>query len=72
VIDGVMDTLRGKINEKPTGYLKNSYQNLISYFSTTVFKKDIPKFLNETSVRDKRRGTDCRAVFPKLFEELDA
>lgn len=72
VIDNVMNTLRRKINEKPSGYLKNSYENLISYFSTNVFKKDISKFLTETSIRDKRRGTDCRAVFPKLFEELDA
>ena len=72
IVDSVLKTLRERINLGPAGYLKNSYDNLLKYFSSTPWRKDINNFIAETEARDKRRGTDCRKVFPKLFEELDA
>ena len=68
----VLKKINERLSKKPMGYLKNSYENLHKYFSTTPWKKDITKFITETDIRDKRRGTDCRSVFPKLFKELDA
>ncbi len=70
VVD-VLNTLRERMDTKPIGYLKNSYDNLLQYFTQTKWDKDISKFIRETDTRDKRRGTDCRQVFPKLFEELN-
>jgi radical SAM protein with 4Fe4S-binding SPASM domain len=72
MIDGVCKTLRERLDKKPQGYLKNSYENLLHYFKNTAWQKDIEKFVSETQTRDRRRGTNCRSVFPKLFEELDA
>lgn len=70
MLDRVLQTLRNRIADKPTGYLKNSYENLLSYYTDTPWQKDIKDFLKETETRDQRRGTDCRKIFPKLFQEL--
>jgi len=72
VIDRLFKTLRHRINEKPQGYLKNSYENLLKHFSSTPWTRDIEDFITKTHARDQRRGTDCRKIFPRLFEELDA
>ena len=72
MVDSVCKTLEEHLAHKPQGYLKNSYENLLQYFTSTTWHKDISKFYNNTEVRDNRRGTDCRSVFPKLFKELDA
>jgi MoaA/NifB/PqqE/SkfB family radical SAM enzyme len=72
IVSNVLEKINERLSKKPMGYLKNSYENLHKYFSTTPWKKDITKFITETDIRDKRRGTDCRSVFPKLFKELDA
>jgi len=72
MLDRVLHTLRDRIADKPTGYLKNSYENLLAYYTDTQWKKDIQNFLKETEIRDQRRGTDCRKTFPKLFQDLNA
>ena len=72
MVEEVCGMLGKQLDAKPQGYLKNSYENLLQYFTTTPWPKDIFRFYTETQIRDKRRGTDCRSVFTKLFEELDA
>ena len=72
MLDKVVERINKRLDDKPNGYLKNSYENLLAYYSNTPWKKNIQDFLVETEIRDKRRGTDCRTTFPKLFEELDA
>ena len=72
MLDKVVERINKRLDDKPSGYLKNSYENLLAYYSNTPWKKNIQDFLVETEIRDKRRGTDCRTTFPKLFEELDA
>jgi len=71
IVDQVKDTLVQRLREKPMGYLKNSYQNLLSYYSSTPWQKDIELFLQKTKKQDERRNVSCREVFKKLFEELD-
>jgi hypothetical protein len=61
-----------RLDSGPIGYLKNSYENLLAYYQNTPWIKDINKFREETKIRDTRRDTDCKKVFHKLFEELDA
>ena len=63
--------LNTRLDTRPMGYLKNSYENLLTYYNNTIWQKDIKLFLSETKIRDQRRGTDCQTTFPKLFEELD-
>jgi hypothetical protein len=70
MLDRVLHTLRDRIADKPTGYLKNSYENLLAYYTDTQWQRDIQDFLKETDIRDRRRGTDCKKIFPKLFQEL--
>ena len=72
MLDKVKGTLKQKLQEKPTGYLKNSYQNLLTYYSSTPWQKDIDLFLQTTKTQDKRRNVSCRKVFGKLFMELNA
>ena len=70
ILNEVYKMIRDRLDLKPAGYLKNSYENLLAYYSATSWEKDIPKFISETEIRDKRRGVDCRKVFPQLFEDL--
>jgi radical SAM protein with 4Fe4S-binding SPASM domain len=72
MVGKVLRKIQNGLDLKPQGYLKNSYENLMEYYTTTAWDKNISKFLQETAIRDKRRGTDCRKVFPDLFGELDA
>jgi len=68
----VYDILKQRLDDKPSGYLKNSYENLLTYYQNTQWTKDTNKFLTETDIRDTRRGTNCKKVFPKLYGVLDA
>lgn len=54
------------------GYLKNSYENLLKYYRNTKWNRNIEEFQEQIKIMDQRRGNNCRKVFPKLFEELDA
>ena len=72
MLQRVYKIIRDRLDSGPIGYLKNSYENLLAYYQNTPWHKDINKFKEETEIRDRRRSTDCKKVFPKLFEELDA
>lgn len=72
MLDEVKKKLLKRLESKPKGYLKNSYENLLTYYNNTTWQKDIKFFLSQTEIRDRRRGTDCRGTFPELFKELDA
>lgn len=72
MLQRVYKIIRNRLDSGPIGYLKNSYENLLAYYQNTPWSKDINKFREETEIRDRRRATDCKKVFHKLFEELDA
>lgn len=70
MIENVIKKIQSRLEVSPRGYLKNSYENLISYYQNTPWTKNIKAFVADADTRDKRRGLECRKVFPKLFEEL--
>lgn len=72
MIDSVKEKLKNKLQENPQGYLKNSYKNLLYYFSNTPWEKNISLFLETTKTQDNRRNIGSRKVFTKLYKELDA
>lgn len=72
MINDVKTELSNRLDLKPTGYLKNSYENLLKYFSNTPWKKNISLFYEKTRVRDQRRNVDSKKIFPNLYKELDA
>ncbi len=67
----VLFDLNAKLDKKPEGYLKNSYENLIEYYTTTNFKKNMKSFYYNVGVMDQRRKQDARKIFPELFKGLD-
>ena len=71
MLDEIKQRLEIEI-QKSTGYLKNSYENILNYINNTKFKNNITGFYKQTHERDIRRGVDATKVFPKLFKELDA
>jgi MoaA/NifB/PqqE/SkfB family radical SAM enzyme len=71
MLDRVFKKISSRLDLKPEGYLKNSYENLLAYYQNTPWQKDIKRFITETEIRDKRRGTNCESTFPVLFKELD-
>ena len=58
--------------EEATGYLKNSYENLIQYYTTTEWQKNIRSFYYNMGRLDHRREQESRQIFKTLYEELDA
>ena len=68
----ILFDLNARLDRKPTGYLKNSYENLIQYYTSTNFKKNMKSFYYNLGVMDQRRNQDARNVFPELFKGLDA
>jgi radical SAM protein with 4Fe4S-binding SPASM domain len=68
----ILFDLEDRLRKSPTGYLKNSYENLIEYYTTTNFKKNMKSFYHNLGVMDQRRKQDARTVFPELFKGLDA
>lgn len=70
-VQRVVARLKELLNLGPEGYLKNSYENLLEYYTNTVWEKNINEFIEKTKNRDDRRGTNCSDVFPQLFEELN-
>ena len=72
MVDSVKKTLKSRLQENPQGYLKNSYENLLYYFSNTPWEKNISLFLKVTQTQDNRRNINSRKVFTKLYKELDA
>ena len=72
MIESVKEKLKTKLQSNPQGYLKNSYENLLSYFTNTAWKKNIQSFKDEMTILDKRRNLNSGSVFRSLYKELDA
>lgn len=72
MVTDITDTLKSQLSEDPKGYLKNSYENLLSYYSNTNWSKNMSLFFKNMSLLDTRRGLDNRKVFPELYKELNA
>ena len=71
MLDRVKNEIEQRLTAGAMGYLKNSYENLISYYNTTKWNKDIKSFMQTTIKQDQRRKVNARAIFPELFKELD-
>ncbi len=71
MITNIVDKLKDKLNQNPTGYLKNSYENLIQYFTTTKWQKNLKGFYYNLGKMDQRRELNGRLIFTELFKELD-
>ena len=72
IVHQVVSKLKNKLSANPQGYLKNSYENLVAYYSQTPWSKNIKSFIYNMHVIDKRRKLDSSKIFIKLYEELDA
>jgi radical SAM protein with 4Fe4S-binding SPASM domain len=72
VVDQVKNTIQNRLDRSPLGYLKNSYENLLAYYSNTPWKKDLSSFVSKTKIQDARRNVDSKKIFVKLWEEIDA
>ena len=72
MVNGVIQELKDKLTQSPEGYLKNSYENLLKYYTTTPFKKNLKSFYYNLGKMDQRRKQNSRIVFSELFHELDA
>ncbi len=71
MIDSIKKTLQEKLNGHPQGYLKNSYENLLKYYTTTQWQKNMKGFYYNIGKMDQRRKLDSKDVFHDLFMELD-
>ena len=72
VVMKVLKTLRERLDAGATGYLKNSYENLLGYYNNTSWNKNLRQFVDQSNLRDRRRNTNWCAVFPKLKDIIDA
>ena len=72
MIRQVQVRLNSRLNHGAIGYLKNSYENLLAYYSSTLWQKNIGAFFEQTQIMDSRRGVDSTSVFKKLFDEINA
>jgi len=52
-------------------YLRNSYENILKYISSTSWDQDISYFQEHIKILDTRRKQSAQAVFPELFKELE-
>lgn len=68
-IEKIRNNLQNKINENPGWLLQNSYENILAYLDTP-FDSNIELTKRFFLEMDKRRGTDSRKVFPKLYSEI--
>ena len=71
MMNDVVQELKDKLIQNPSGYLKNSYENLIKYYTTTPFEKNLKSFYYNLGKMDQRRNKNSRIIFSNLFHELD-
>ena len=71
MVNDVVQELKDKLTQNPEGYLKNSYENLIKYYTTTKFNKNLKSFYYNLGKMDQRRNQNGRIIFSNLFHELD-
>ena len=72
MLDQVVKIIIDKLDQSPQGYLKNSYENLLKYYTTTKWDKNMKKFYYNLGRMDGRRKQNAREIFTELFRELDA
>jgi len=56
---------------KSNHYLKNSYENILKYISSTSWNNDISYFQKQIKILDVRRNQSAQSVFSELFKELE-
>tara|TARA_R100001480_G_scaffold154015_2_gene158209 strand:- start:1932 stop:3101 length:1170 start_codon:yes stop_codon:yes gene_type:complete len=71
MLDSIKEKLQEKLDGNPQGYLKNSYQNLLKYYTDTQWQKNMKGFYYNIGKMDQRRKLDSKNVFHDLFMELD-
>jgi radical SAM protein with 4Fe4S-binding SPASM domain len=71
MLNNIIQSLKDKLDTHPQGYLKNSYENLIKYYTTTNFNKNLKSFYYNLGKMDQRRNQNGRLIFSDLFNELD-
>jgi hypothetical protein len=71
MLNSVKKRLEGKLADAPKGYLKNSYENLLKYYNTTPWQRNMKGFYYNIGKMDQRRELDSKKVFHDLFMELD-
>ena len=71
MLENIKATLKQKLNNDPKGYLKNSYENLLKYYDTTQWQKNMKGFYYNIGKMDQRRKLDSKKIFHDLFMELD-
>ena len=67
----IKNNLQQKLDNDPKGYLKNSYENLLKYYTTTQWQKNMKGFYYNIGKMDQRRQLDSKSIFHDLFMELD-
>ena len=67
----IKNNLQQKLDNDPKGYLKNSYENLLKYYNTTQWQKNMKGFYYNIGKMDQRRQLDSKSIFHDLFMELD-
>ena len=68
-LQSIMKTLELKISQSDH-YLKNSYENILKYISTSPIQRNIDLFFKNMEILDKRRNQSWQKTFPILAEEL--
>ena len=68
-LQSIMKTLELKISQSDH-YLKNSYENILKYISTSPIQRNIDLFFKNMEILDKRRNQSWQKTFPVLAEEL--
>ena len=70
-LKSVIEKLKKKVNNNAKGYLKNSYENLIKFYSANSSTEDRRLFFDGISDMDARRRLDSRNIFKKLYKVMD-
>ena len=71
MLNSVKKNLGNKLDGNPMGYLKNSYENLLKYYNTTPWQRNMKGFYYNIGKMDQRRKLDSKNIFHDLFMELD-
>ena len=69
----ILDDIKSKLRKEiliSNHYLKNSYENILTYISTTEWIPNLQNFYDELKILDNRRKQSAKIIFPELFEEL--
>lgn len=65
----IKQKLKNKITSS-SHYLKNSYENILSYIENTKWQSDINAFRKNIKTMDVRRNLSWETVFPEVAEDL--